>query len=185
MLLDFPHALNAFLSGYIGYLQLQKLARAPESPDVRQELDRLLKLRLGLDFGTPVQGEMRVGQKKWPWEHVLSRAYYRDLNASRQFMYMTPELAERVRKEVLDGVRKAWAGYNQAVPYWFVSAGDDNVREGALRPLHVYHDMFQARAQILKAPYAEMTRYLDAPVFAVGDMFYLDNLVSVLEAGND
>jgi len=35
---------------------------------------------------------------------------------------------------------------------------------------------------ILETPFPDILKYLDAPVFPVGDLFYIQNLVSVIEA---
>ena len=42
--------------------------------------------------------------------------------------------------------------------------------------------MLQAKAFALKQPASEIVKYLDVPAFARGDLFYIQNLVTVIAA---
>ncbi len=51
-----------------------------------------------------------------------------------------------------------------------------------MSPLYNYPAMFQAKAYIMKASRSELSKYLDAPAFERGDLFYIQNLVAALKA---
>jgi hypothetical protein len=72
--------------------------------------------------------------------------------------------------------------YNYVGPYWFVPAYEAGYQENTTAPLNDYDGLFQAKALILKQPYEELQKYLDSPLFPVGDLFYINNLVSAIEA---
>jgi hypothetical protein len=55
--------------------------------------------------------------------------------------------------------------------------------EGVLRPLYDTIALFQAKAKILGKERAELEKYLDVPAYAVGDLFYIQKLTSLLEEG--
>jgi hypothetical protein len=51
-----------------------------------------------------------------------------------------------------------------------------------MQNLYDYNAMFLAKAYILKQSRAELTKYLDAPAFQRGDLFYIQNLIAAIEA---
>lgn len=160
-------ALNAYIAGYRGYLELAKLAGQPEPAAVRQEYERLVTLRvehfaIDVPFANP-NGKMK------------------NFIFARHFLYLVPELAEELRKTKLAEARQAVERIDAVAPYWFVAGNDVTDREGTHQQLYDAA-ILNAHAMILRAPYHELVRYLDAPVFPVGDLLYIHNLVSVLEA---
>jgi outer membrane protein assembly factor BamB len=163
-----PYAHNAYIKGYIGYLELEKLAGQPESRDVRAELNRLLALRAA-NFS-------KVNNAR-----SSSYGYGRVMAAARNFMYITPELGDYLHRNAFDKVRGTVDFYNRVTPYWFVGKAEENAIEGALRPLYDVN-IFQAKALILKEPREELVKYLDVPAFERGDLFYIQNLVAAIEA---
>lgn len=173
-LIEMPHAFNAYISGYIGYLELERLAGRTESSAIRETRDRLLALRAST------------------FTHILPDSYFtvqkrycRALSSSRNFMYVVPELAvylkDHIPKPVFDAAVSALTAVH---PYWFVSRASAEYGEGKLRNLYEQHSLFQAKAKIMGAGYEELARYLDAPAFMLGDLFYIDNLVSTIEAAS-
>ena len=100
----------------------------------------------------------------------------------KNFAYMTPELAQILRQQVLSKVQENINEIDVIAPYWFVSKYDSTRYEGELQQLYDYWAVYQARALILKEPYSELVKYLDVPAFERGDLFYIDNLVAALEA---
>ncbi len=48
--------------------------------------------------------------------------------------------------------------------------------------LYNYNAMFIAKAFILGESRDELAKYLDVPAFATGDLFYIQNLVTAIEA---
>ena len=173
-LLDMPHVHNAFIAGYMGYLELEEMAGYPPSTNIQADLDYLINLR---------RTTFSKDTSELYFED-FNKNYCRTLNVSRNFMYMVPELAQYLREDpgAFSKVQEAIAEYETIAPYWFVSKSETAFAEGILVPAYDYHSMFQAKALILQEPGSELTPYIDVPAFAVGDLFYIDNLVSAIEA---
>jgi outer membrane protein assembly factor BamB len=167
-LADYPFVHNAYVAGYIGYLGLQKMAGEPESAGVRNELDRLLRLRAS-----------RFSKDNW---FTGGRDYRRALNASKNFIYLVPELADYLNEHAYTKVEEAVDEYNYVTPCWFVSKYDSSFEEAMLHNLYDYPALFQAKALILRESYEELVGYLDVPAFARGDLFYIQDLVAAIEA---
>jgi hypothetical protein len=72
--------------------------------------------------------------------------------------------------------------YEYIAPYWFVSRYEATIGEGVMANLYNYHGLFLAKAYILNQSRQELTRYLDVPAFKQGDLFFIMNLVMVIEA---
>lgn len=173
-LLEMPHAFNAYIAAYIGFLKLEQLAGRPETSAFRTTLDRLQALRAS------------------SFTHVLPPSYFtvdkrycRALSASRNFIYLVPELAEYLRDHAAGRVADAITALATVHPYWFVTRAEIEYGEGKIKNLYDAHAIFQAKASILGASYNELAGLLDVPAFALGDLFYIDNLVSTIEANNE
>lgn len=163
---------NAYIAGYYGFLELEKLAGRPESAAVRSEYTRLVNLRLaGFSIDAPWTG----------WDSGSGFDQNRNFIMARHFLYLVPELAEALRSSKLPEVRTALGRINAVTPYWFVEGYDATHGEGTHQQLYDVAT-FNAYAMILKVGYPGLLKYLDAPAFPVGDLFYIHNLVSVLEA---
>jgi len=168
-----PFELNAYITGYIGFLELQELAGTTQADAqirsaVTSELDRLLRLRAN-NF-----------QKDTPWND--DRYHNKVLNIARNFMMIVPELGEYLNTHALARVQEAIDEYEYIAPTWFVSRNEVILNEGAMSPLYNYAAIFQAKAFILEENRDTLSRYLDVPGFAVGDLLYLQNLVAAMEA---
>jgi outer membrane protein assembly factor BamB len=171
VLLEMPHIHNGFIAGYQGYLALQAMAGYPETAWVRQELNRLLQLRAStftLELPQRFFTEMN---------YVSCRA----LSGARNFLFMSPELAQYLRQNALARVTAAVTEFERVAPYWFVSKFDVTFHEGTLHPLFDYHAIFQAKAQILNQSFAQLAPYLDAPATPRGDLYFIQNLVTLLQ----
>jgi outer membrane protein assembly factor BamB len=171
---NMPDELNSYIVGYWAYLELEKLAGYPQSNDVKTELNRLLDLRVStFTKDTPYPNP------KFPDFHQI---YLNSLNVARNFMYLTPELAQYLRDNRLAAVQEAIDEYNRVGPFWFVSKTEQALGENAIQHYYDVNALFQAKALILKEPREELVKYLDVPAFAVGDLFYIQNLIAVIEA---
>ena len=167
-LIEYPYTHNAYVAGYLGYLELETLAGYPESASVKTQLTRLLILRAAtFDKDTPYVDSSRE----------------RALSIARNFMYLVPELGRYLHDTIGGDVQQAIGEYDEVAPYWFVSSFDATVGEGANHHLLDYWALFQAKALILREPGIELVKYLDVPAVQVGDLYYIQNLVAVLEAG--
>ena len=170
-----PYELNAYLAGYIGFSKLQELAgKTGQDSDLRTrmtaEYNRIKALRLD-NFS-----------KDTPFT-TFDYGYDRNMvNISRNFIWLTPELAADLRNSRLAAVQQALDEYNTVAPYWFVSRFNAATAESGFQNLYDYPSNFQARAWILNASREELVKWLDVPAFERGDLFYIQNLVAAIEA---
>ena len=171
-LIKYPYILNQYIIGYRGYVELDKLANNLSNISQSSkyaEYTRLLSLRWN----------------NYNKDTILSREeneFNGTLNAARNFMYMTPELGDLMRTNVLAKAQATVDQYQILTPNWFVSKFSHSGPESYAQPLYDYPALFQARAYILKQPFEELVKYLDVPAFEKGDLFYIQNLVAALEA---
>jgi outer membrane protein assembly factor BamB len=171
-----PYWLNLYIAGYEGYLELQQLAGYPQDQNVLATYQHLLDLRTnGFSKDTPYPP---VGSGSGNWEE----SYHNSLAVARNFMFLTPELADYLNQHIYSQIQDAIDEYEYVAPYWFVAKFDDSYGEGTLQQLYDYPALFQAKAYILKQPYEELVKWLDAPAFYRGDLFYIQNLVAALNA---
>lgn len=170
--LESPFQHNAILAGYIGYLELQDIAGVDsyQRTEVQAELNRLLNLR------------WQLFDKDSPWIE-LGRYHRKTLDVARNFLYLVPELGELYRQNILNQVSDAINEYELIAPYWFVSRFEAVLGEGAMQTLLNSPAIFQAKAWILHEPMDELQKYIDVPAFKRGDLFYIQNLVAAIEAG--
>jgi outer membrane protein assembly factor BamB len=175
VLAKFPFAHNAFIAGYVGYIELAKLAGDNTEASNKQSTLNSLLAKRAANFN-----------KDTPYTETNSNTepaiYCRSLSVSRNFIYLVPELGSYLNSNALAKVQTAVDEYNRIAPYWFVSWYEDTVGEAMFQPLYDVHGMFAAKAFALKQSRAELVKYLDVPGFARGDLFYIQNLVSALEA---
>jgi outer membrane protein assembly factor BamB len=173
-LASFPHVHNAYIAGYRGYIELAKLAgRSPsEYGPFEAELNRLLTLRAQnlTIFPTPTAAG------------APDHDYFDTMITAWNFMYLTPELADYLHTHAQTRVSNIVSNYQAIAPYWMVALNGETQGENALMPYQQTHSLFQAIAMIRNAPRTELKKYLDTPIVPVGDLYYIDNLVSVLEA---
>ncbi len=169
LLLNMPLVHNAYIAGYWGYLELEKLAGQPESVNVRNELNRLLQLRA--NNLTPNTAYLTFNQSP----------YCRTLNVSSNFMYLTPELAGYLRDNAMDKVTAVLDEFHTVAPYWFVTLFSGGYAENAIVPIYDAHSIFMAHALILQESGQDLEKYLDVPVFARGDLYYIQKLVATIE----
>lgn len=172
VLAQYPFVHNAFVAGYLGYLQLEKLAGYSKSEWVEAELQRLLTLR----------AETFTADTPYTSEPIhTTEGYCRALTVSRNFIFMVPELAEYLRLNARNKVATAVTEYERVAPYWFVAFNEGGMGEGTLSPLYD-RLLFLAKAWILGEPRAQLAGYLDVPGFSVGDLFYIQALTAAIEA---
>jgi hypothetical protein len=122
-------------------------------------------------LGDPTSIYPATGNKYWQ----------RMTNVSRNFIWLTPELGDYLHQTILTQVTDAVAEYHWVVPYWFVAKYDAAPAESITEALYD-QNVLLAKAYILKQNREELLKYLDVPAFARGDLFYLNNLITVIEA---
>jgi hypothetical protein len=106
------------------------------------------------------------------------------LNVASNFMFLVPELATYLHDHALTKVQAALGEYEEIAPYWFVAFAEEGFGENALNPLYDVQALFMAKALILQAPGAELEKYLDVPAFARGDLFYIQKLITTINASD-
>jgi len=148
----FPHVHNAYIAGYVGYVELAKMAGRPWW-DV----------------------QANTGNRQ-------SDQYFYTLITAWNFMYLVPELADYLRQNAFSKVQDAIDYYTRMAPYWMVGHNEEVQHENGITPLYQTHALFQAKAQILQVSRDELAKVLDTPVVPAGDLFYLQNLIATLEA---
>jgi outer membrane protein assembly factor BamB len=176
VLISKPYWLNQYIAGYNGYLQLQKLAGYSQNQTALTTYQHLLDLRVNnFSKDTPYPPIGGSGG-------TAGNMYNNALAVARNFMFMTPELADYLNQHILSKVQTAMDEYNYVAPYWFVSQFDDSYGENTFQQLYDSPALFQAKAWILKQPYSELSKWLDVPTFQKGDLFYIQNLAALLQA---
>ena len=143
----FPHVHNAYIAGYVGYVELAKMAGRPHAAQ-QQELDRLLQLRV----------------QTFRWDVQANTGTARAINTSTplitawNFMFLVPELADYLRQNALAKVQDAIDRYTRMAPYWMVGHNEEVQHENGITPLYQTHALFQAKAQILRASRDELAK---------------------------
>ena len=166
VLSTFPFVHNAYIAGYQGYLALQAMAGETESASIRSTLNTLLASRAA---------NFTASAGSYP------NYYCNAFNTSRNWMWMTPELAQYLHDHALAKVQGAVDEFQRITPYWFVAGFPDTIEEAIHAPMYDVL-MLGAKAFALKQPASELVKYLDVPAFARGDLFYIQNLVTVIAA---
>ncbi len=178
LLIKKPYWLNLYLAGYKGYLELRQLAGYPQNASAQATYQRLLNLRINnFSKDTPY---LPLGSDN---SSDSEMSYHNTLAVARNFMFLTPELAEYMHQHIHTQVQTAVNEYHYVAPYWFVSKFDGSYGEGTFQHLYDSPALFQAKAYILQQPYEELVKWLDVPAFYRGDLFYIQNLAALLAAG--
>lgn len=170
-----PYEHNAWIAGYIGFLELQDVAGMSGTDSqlraqVSAELNRLLQLRVALF------------SKDSYWQD--DRYFKKHIDVARNFIFLVPELGDYLHQNLLAQVQQAVDEYEYVAPYWFVSRYEAAIGEGVMHNLYTYNALFNARAYALHQSQTQLTKYLDVPAFPRGDLFYIQNIVAALEAPN-
>lgn len=177
VLAEMPFVHNAYIAAYIGYINLAQLAGSGEDLTAKQNTLNSLLSKRAVNFTKDASSKF--------YENGSVQYYYcRALNVSRNFMFLTPELADYLRANALGKVSAALNEYEAVAPFWFVTKPEVAFGEGVRQHLYDVNAIFQAEATIMQAPHSELGQYIDVPAFEVGDLFYILNLVSGLEAAN-
>lgn len=172
-----PYELNAWIAGHYGFLGLYNLAGSPPADatlhnQINNELTTLLQLR----------ATIFTKDSYWVPGNQNFNYYKKHLDLARNFMFLTPELGNYLRQNRLAQVQAALDEYEYIAPYWFVSRYETTIGEGVMSNLYNYNSLFHARALILQQSQAELSKVLDVPAFARGDLLYIQNLVTALNA---
>lgn len=172
-----PHALNVHIAGYYGFLGLEDLAGRKRNPQVEQWLAEAQAKRVEFLADDPIPVAV----------HPIEAG---------GFKYLVPELGEYLHTHARDALTRNLKVYSAKVaPLWFIARADETTRmtrnhigrgtkfaEGSTSHHYEYWATFQAMALALKEPRETLELYLDGPAAERGDLFYIQNLVSTIEA---
>ena len=117
---DHPFVSNAQIAGYVGYVELAKLAGQPYSSQ-EATLNSMMSQRAS-SF-----------TEDNPWGGPAPAVPGNDRQAlaiAHNFMWMTPELAGYLYGHANSKVQEALDHYQTNAPYWFVSKFEATYREG-------------------------------------------------------
>jgi hypothetical protein len=168
---DKPHVLNCYIAGYYGLLGLADLAGEPRDATVEQWLEAALARRVAMCDQDPRR--------------------FTSIEAGG-YLFLVRELGEHLHRHARDKVAAQVRVQNDLItPLWFLARVDESTKlpvhtkfnEGATSHFYDVSGTFNAMALALKLPQAELIPYLDSPLVQRGDLFYIQNLVSALEAG--
>lgn len=183
-----PYELNQDWAGYYGFRELQILANQTgdaqyPAASIQSQLDILTDYKKH----TFNRGSWWIENDRVPGAMPCvpeeTRNYQKkELDVARNFIWMVPEMADFLKGNV--EMKEAIKEYDIVGSYWMVSRYEGMVGEGAKAALYNYESMFKAKAYIEGATASELYEFLDAPAFITGDLFYIDNLVTVLEDTN-
>jgi hypothetical protein len=170
-----PYELNAYIAGYFGFLRLQELAG-------RSAADSQLRTQVTNEYNRLVQLRSSTFSKDTPYVDGYGSYHLRTMNVARNFLFLTPELADTLGQNANTRVTAAVNEYKSTAPYWFVTRFNAVVNEGVRENLYDAVSIFGARAMIQNESQAELSKWIDVPAFGRGDLYYLQNLVRAIEA---
>ncbi len=186
-LLRTPHVFNEYIAGYTGFLGLQQLAYGGNYPadvqtlrnSVTNELNNLMSRRSSrFAIEHPWLGELDNPTG------IQINSYSRQFNVARNFLYMTPELGAYLRQNNPTVMSQAVSLYTYLAPFWFSANTDNAFQEGIKTHLYDSPALFSAKAYVMGESRPELSKYIDVPNFAVGDLFFMQNLTAALSAGS-
>jgi outer membrane protein assembly factor BamB len=178
-----PFEHNAWITGYHGFLKLQELAGM-------QTADATLRNNVIAEHTRLVNLRASLFNKETAWVDLDANTAVnakKSLDIARNFMFLSPELAQDYRNnsQLFQKAQDALSMYENIAAFWFVGKYESMPGESSFQNLYSQPALFQAKAWILRQPRQELYKYLDTPMFARGDLFYIQNLVTTIEAPLD
>lgn len=174
-----PSELNKVINGYVGFMRLHEWAQT-QGLTVNTTNYNTASTR----YQTAINlrnNNFRTNNGYFDPAAGLSDINRIHFNVAANFMYMTPDLGNAM-EAISTQVTNALAEYEQVAPFWFVSKFESFKQEGTIQHIFTPPALFQARAYILNQPKSELVKYIDAPYYDRGDLYYIQNLVAVLNA---
>lgn len=182
---EYPFELHGYAAGYMGLIGLSDMV----TMQTGSRPDPSLYSRAQSNLTEFLNHRKNTFSKDSPYTDPITlmpvaglNAHKRKINLCRNFMLLVPEIGDYLHEHIRAQVQEAVDEYGYVGPYWFVTAYEAGYQENTTAPLNDYEALFQARALILKQPYESLQKYIDGPLFPIGDLFYINNLVSALNA---
>lgn len=184
-LLEEPYKFNEQIAAYQGFLALQEIAFNGNYPSDAQQLRNTVQTELNNLMSRRTQ----QFQKDHPWigevdnpSGIRRNNYTRQYNLSRNFLYLTKELGDYIRQNNFTEVNNAINEYTYLGPFWFAASNDNAFQEGVKTNLYDKPALFAAKAFVQQANQNELSKYVDTPTFERGDLYYIQSLVTALNA---
>lgn len=174
-----PFCDNAYATGYDGFLKLQQLA-GKDTTDTSQKSTAQNGLNTVL---TRRRDEFNNGSTiDSPYDSTINyeTVQMRAINVSRNFMFLSPSLGDYLNTNARSAVDQAMAKYTADAPYWMQVAFGADIIEGGVGFIQNHQSLFNVHAYIYKDNFQELAKYLDVPNYERGDMYYIQNLTSLL-----
>jgi hypothetical protein len=165
---------HAYMQGYIGFLNLYEMIGSPEA-------DSAVANRAQMNLNSLYEDRVKNFSIDSPWTGASNK---KPFSVSRNFIFLVPEIGEELNTSIHNRVESAVDEYNYVAPYWMVNAYEASSPERAVQVLYDPPALFQAKAYILKESQEELFKYLDAPFFLRGDLYYIQNLIATIRAGD-
>jgi hypothetical protein len=169
-----PYVQNAYLAGLLGYGRLQYWATGQVDAAADQAYRQLLQYRR----------QHFAADSAFCQEDTLAGGYANTLNTCAPFLFLVPEIATILQRDLGNTVRAVLSARCQNAPYWFVNFAEEGLLENILVPLYDSHALFMVQAWWRLLPAAQLAQYLDTPAFAVGDLYTIDKLAALLSMGS-
>jgi len=182
---EYPFELHGYIAGYLGFMGLSDMVQSqtgsrPDPSTYSQAQSNLTEF---------LNHRSSAFEKDSPYTDPVTllpaagfNAHRRKINLCRNFMLLVPEIGDHLGNNILPLVQETVDEYNYVGPFWFVTAYEAGYQENTTAPLNDYDGLFQAKALILNESYEEVQKYLDSPLFPIGDLFYINNLIAAIEA---
>jgi hypothetical protein len=172
----YPFRGNARIAGYVGRCGLEKLANNTTtcSTSTQNTINSMMASRAS-SFNAAN-----------PWGGPSTSQSHQGMAIAENFMWMTPELANYLYTNAFNKINSALNNSFLNAPYWFVSKFEATYRENGVQHLYDNWALFPMKAWFAsvgnQTSQEELAKYLDAPAYARGDLFYIQNLVTTIEA---
>jgi hypothetical protein len=174
---EYPFEVQMYMAGYQGFLGLYELAgRPPADQTLANQVQQYLNTYLNFRVSS-------FSKDSFWFEDGIH--HNRKFNVAVNFMWLTPDLGRLLGQNIRNQISQAVAEYQHVAPFWFIKGYQGGYMETAVQQLFDSPAIFQAKAWILGEPQQELIKYLDTPMFARGDLFYIQNLIALIEAPSD
>lgn len=182
-LLVAPYVLNAFISGYIGFINLKAAASQSLTNGEQAELDRLKALRrdnftANTSFGD-MPGMHMYGQGD---SGAQPKRRLRIVNIAFKFLWMCPELWEYLMDEIPSQVEDVVEEMQRVAPYWPAKLFPLGYNEDGQQNFLNSNLMIEAYGAASLMNQQELAARIDAPELKIGDLDYIHSLSTALEA---
>ncbi len=165
-------SLYSDLAGYIG---IARLAKMTGHDDIAYDAENFIKQNIGKISEFDKVEKRLIGDDS---THLKSNSAWIAV-----FFYLTPETARFIKENSLAEAREYLDSVKIQRPAWFLNpAPGYSGGEISTTPPGLSWPVFQAEAEIFGADPKILQCWVDIPYCKVGDLYYIENLVSLIKA---